>query len=234
MNHYEINPFKSKHGEKVPMKLTEIIKFEEYVFRCANDSIDLVKALIVTFNNPFWVQMLAHRVSDGKPLSFAFLGDLFSATGSNRAIEGALGFGNGRFVAGSALLQMAYSDDGVTWRSAQRDHALGALGLRGMLSISHGRGRFVAGGLNGVFAYSNDGIRWTVVPNNPFGITSIGAIAFGSSIFVAGGDYGRVSTSTDGINWTETTEALSGAVRVIGFGNGRFVAVSGINNMSYW
>ena len=69
-------------NEKMDFKdLQIILKLEGLTFGCAAGSEDRTIAIISSLGNNLWVQILINCVSWCRPLSFKFLGVLFSATG---------------------------------------------------------------------------------------------------------------------------------------------------------
>jgi len=60
----------------------------------------------------------------------------------------AIAYGNGKFVAGSILGQMAWSTDGTIWTASKEYNSYN------IYAIAYGNGTFVAGGEHGKMAYS--------------------------------------------------------------------------------
>ena len=130
-----------------------------------------------------------------------------------------IAYGNGKFVAGDAEGNIAYSTNGINWSSATISGiptiAISGVGVVNIDiiwdSITYGgpagQKKFVAVGIG--IAYSNDGVSWTYIPQGTKDnttATSMGnAIAYGGDRFVAVSGGGKMSYSIDGIHWTAMT-----------------------------
>jgi hypothetical protein len=145
-----------------------------------------------------------------------FAGDRFLAS---------TGSGNSPFV--------AYSLDGInSWTAT-------SVGF-GCKGLAYGNGTFVVGGQQGKMAYSPDGTNWTTLADTATTFNQgngqqkyINAIVYGARRFVAGGGKGHAAYSADGVNWTGVaqTEVIfdDGFINGIAYGNGKFVAVGGLD-----
>jgi len=142
---------------------------------------------------------------------------------------GGIAYGNGRFVAASYGDQIAYSEDGETWTLVKESH-LG--GDNDIFDISYGNGCFVAVGYNrflrsGIIGYSSDGETWTLVEDGSFGAKVFNCVAYGNGQFIAGGFEGKAVYSSDGKTWSVIPGSpLKETVRIIAYGNGRFIVCS--------
>jgi photosystem II stability/assembly factor-like uncharacterized protein len=131
-------------------------------------------------------------------------------------------YGNGKFVVGYTA-GIAYSNDGHTWRQADRVTLTGGDGTscnpgtssdQGATSgdfraICYANGRFVAGCSVGNIRYSDDGVTWirngSYISYFPDGINAI-AYDEGYGRFVAVGNGGKIAYSVDrGVSWIEVT-----------------------------
>ena len=141
-----------------------------------------------------------------------------------------IGYGNGKFVAGSSGNAIAYSPDGINWTAVSNS----TFGPQSIYGITYGNGKFVAGGLFGAMIYSPDGINWTAVSNSTE-TTNIYDITFANGKFVAVGTNGKIVYSTNGINWTAVSNSTFGnrTILSITYGNGKFVAGSLFGAMAY-
>jgi hypothetical protein len=127
---------------------------------------------------------------------------------SSSSVPALIAYGNGTWVAGGSLGNMAYSTDGgVTW-TAVAGKPLGTMSAgiyREVDAIAYGNGTFVAvssdSAVSEITATSADGITWTTVTDGTYGK----AIAFGNGKFVAVRNNGKIATSTDGTTWTPVT-----------------------------
>jgi len=83
------------------------------------------------------------------------------------------------------------------------------------------------------------GLVWNPLTDSTFDPSNISAIAYGNNIFVAGTSGGKIATSSDGTTWTwqgvinelysNDRPLFSGydPLRAIAYGNGKFIAVGG-------
>ena len=142
-------------------------------------------------------------------------------------------YGNGKFVAVSEGEKVAYSTDGVNWKT--NDFPSGI-----WKSICYGNGKFVAVDSGGKVAYSNNGINWDkkILLQN-YSSTKWRSVCYGKGRFVAvAGEmsgYKYTAYSTNGIDWEEST-TLNNDLNLFGvcYGDGKFVAVDGnINKAVY-
>jgi hypothetical protein len=142
---------------------------------------------------------------------------------------------------------MAYSTDGVTWRSVNSK-----FGEKNINGIAYGDGRFVAVGGRGSgskgemgMAYSADGESWTAVSDSKYGKSAINAIAYVNDRFiaVAGGKIAFVDTSdqttttqqsSSVMTWTAVANStFDDAIFGIAYGNNKFVAGGRVGKISY-
>lgn len=136
--------------------------------------------------------------------------------------------GNGRWIAvGPSRTQALTSTDGLTWQPITPQ-------LKDMTSVAYGNGLWVAvsGGYNGKYASSTDGLTWT---EGSWGSSTVGftgslyAVRFAQGRFVAVGS--SIVTTTDGVTWTAPVPTAEAAK--VGFGGGRWVAVSRGDNYGH-
>lgn len=116
---------------------------------------------------------------------------------------GAIGYGDGRFVAaGIGGSTQISTNGGVDWTPG------GSVGSGNPTDIAYGAGRFVAVGYGPIVAHSADGLAWTPVD----GIVEerLLAIAFDTAIgmFAIVGDHDTIVASTDGTAFVEHTADL--------------------------
>ena len=177
-------------------------------------------------------------------------GGLTWSVGSVATGAKAIAFGNGRFVIveGNFSNSVAWSTDGVTWTvttlPANTDST-----ESNWYDIAFGNNRFVAIADNATMvAYSFNGATWyaSTMPSNQ----DWRKLVYGSGVFLALADGEVAASSHDGKNWTSrsttiasisvtdtakddstawATGTLSSSANwsAVGFGNNRFVAVSG-------
>ncbi len=140
-------------------------------------------------------------------------------------------YGNGRFVAIGEDGLIITSADGVRWDS--QDSGPG----NWIADLAFGNGLFVAVGTPALVQTSGDGIHWTTQKS---GITNdIGWITFGNGRFMAVDGLECAITSTNGTDWTPEIPIAPGRpyITAITFGNGNFLVIGLVNNMtfpSYW
>jgi hypothetical protein len=165
-------------------------------------------------------------------------------------------FGNGVYVAAGIDMSNAngaifYSSDGDSWTQVAADNTgftptdvYGYSQPAGINDIAYGNGRFIAVGNYGQMAWSSNGSVWTAITSNTFDpdrhIVSIAAN--GTGTWVAGCYGGYLYYSSDnGATWAEKSDASSASsttafyydVAGLCFGNGYFVAVSGMAEIGY-
>jgi hypothetical protein len=174
--------------------------------------------------------------------------------GLGNAINRAVAYGGGTFVAMNGEGKSAYSTDGVKWTAATPSPVLdpgdGEIGI----AYDADNKRFVAVADNGSAAYSDDnGKTWTTINDKNLKlIKTFSDIDWGGGYFLAGGysssDTGKLVYSADGITWyvtgdniPETKITYSGKMRwvefirpnlYVVFGNGRFL-VTGDRTVMY-
>ncbi|MDR3020536.1 MAG: leucine-rich repeat protein [Treponema sp.] len=155
-----------------------------------------------------------------------------------------IAFGNGRFVAVSAVGRIAWSgNDGETWNAIQNTQSGFGTSLNNINGIAYGNGRFIAVGQGGKMSWSENGETWTLIPGTQsgFGTDVINIIAYGGGRFFAVDGANTMRWSTDGETWNAVTNTTFGTDGIrgiaygagIGTGSGRFVAV-GSNNKIAW
>jgi hypothetical protein len=116
---------------------------------------------------------------------------------ASSSIEG-VAYGGGRFVAVGAdgsfdknstnyTGKIAYSTNGVTWRTAVMNNTFGGA-PSAVYSVTYGRDKFVAGGFDGKMAYSANGVAWTAITPRP--LEDIDDVAYGGGKFVVSGGFG--------------------------------------------
>ncbi len=124
-----------------------------------------------------------------------------------------IAFGDGKFLITTSSGGYHLSSDGVNFETS---------GSLGTVSNFHGAAyidsKFVYWGGTSVRFSSDGGTTWTD-PASP-GVGELRGITRGDGLWVAGGQNG-IATSPDGMTWTV---AAGGNVRLVAFGNGRFVA----------
>jgi len=104
-------------------------------------------------------------------------------------------------------------------------------GTGNIYDMAYGDGKFIAIGDSGSshsgIAYSTDGENWSLVNNLP----QFFYIYYGDTIVYGGGKWviSRGYYSTDGLNWSRAT----GTPPKIAYGNGKFVAVGGQNEIAH-
>jgi hypothetical protein len=137
-------------------------------------------------------------------------------------------YGNGVFVAMSHFGAMSVSSDGIAWqRVPGTSFHPGATRLNG--DIRFGNGCFVIVGDGGRVYRSTDGMVWT----EEFPLDKSGnfySLEFAEGQFVAIGDAGGRETgfrSQDGLVWNKLGGNYYGKCS-LAYGNGRFLAVSGL------
>lgn len=115
----------------------------------------------------------------------------------------AITYGNGKYVAVGSDGSIAYSEDGINWKTA-------AAGSYDWKNVVYGNGKYVAVGSTGHTAYSEDGISWaTRQPGNSS--RSITCIAYGNGKYVAGyplDTYSYILISTDGMTFRNMGNSL--------------------------
>jgi hypothetical protein len=107
-------------------------------------------------------------------------------------------------------------------------------GTGSIYDIAFGENKFIAVGYFSdgddsvsKIAYSEDGINWSLVSNLPSDIHPT-VIVYGDGKWVTNDSY-----STNGLNWTEATNKLSINSPKIAYGNKKFVAVGGKNQIAH-
>lgn len=140
-------------------------------------------------------------------------------------------YGNNRFVALTNHGQVAYSDNGITWRCTKlpsaRDYS--------SWTLAFGNNKFIAASaICNIIAYSQDGISWSEYTLPSVNGIRRWTITYGNGKFVAVGDVDTVVLSSgnmamyskNGINWTVTTMPHQDFWRSLAYGNGKFVATT--------
>jgi hypothetical protein len=140
-------------------------------------------------------------------------------------------FANNLFVAvgdGGAILT---SPDGGIWTPQTSGTA------NRLNGVAFGNEIFVAVGDLGTVLTSPDGANWTLQALGIAPLMNWDDVAFGNGVFVAIGRNGgnSIFTSSDGINWSLTPitpDTVAAGRSGVAFGNGTFVAVTGIGAIS--
>jgi hypothetical protein len=170
-----------------------------------------------------------------------------------------IAYGAGKFVAGSAGsfgtadTPMYYSADGQNWTRIS-DTPFTSVSVYGMSNIqpeindiAWSGTKFIAVGNYGHMAQSTDGVNWTAVSSSIFetgenGDHMVSVATNGSGTWVVGAAYGNIYYSSDnGVSWQKKADASSSSsttafaydVNGVAFGDGRFVAVSGMAEAGY-
>lgn len=129
------------------------------------------------------------------------IGDSNMIVGSNNWY--AITYGNGRYVAVGSNGGIAYSEDGINWKTA-------VAGSYTWKNVIYGDGKFVAAGSTGHTAYSEDGINWAT--RRPGDSTkTITCIAYGNGKYVASylyDIYSYILISTDGMSFSNMVNSL--------------------------
>jgi hypothetical protein len=137
----------------------------------------------------------------------------------------AVTYGNGRFVAigsGNSL----YSNDGITWVATSTAQNYSVAG------VTYGNGRFVCVGITGYGLYSDDGGEtWTqfLLPSTAINWRKV---SYGNGIFVAPILTNGFGYSNNGIDWQVSPMPSSNDWIPIGFGGGKFVALTNNTNIA--
>ena len=140
-------------------------------------------------------------------------------------------YGNGKYIALGDNGYITTSEDGVTWETPYAPEVPNFSSI--YHTITYYSNKFIALGNNGYIATSNDGEEWSVIK---VGEISWRGIAYREetestpALFVITGANGYVSTSSNGVTWTTPAQANElfedDFLRVISYGNGKFVAGS--------
>ena len=134
-------------------------------------------------------------------------------------------YGNKQFVtvSYSGSKQVAYSGDGINWKSTN------SATQNGWTSVYYGdKWVAVSAASSNRAMYSTDGITWTSATNAP--LSNWYSVTYGNGRYVAvafGGPQ-RVMYSDDGVNWTGVTlsaDLQAGEWYGVTYGNGKFLAV---------
>lgn len=115
---------------------------------------------------------------------------------------GAIGFGDGRFLAaGIGGSTQISANGGIDWTPG------GNVGSGNPTDIAYGAGRFVVVGYGPILAHSTDGLEWTPVPVVE---ERLRAVAFDetSGIFAIAGEQDTIIASADGVAYVEHTTDL--------------------------
>jgi hypothetical protein len=174
-----------------------------------------------------------NSVNSGGVMNWTAVAD--STFGNTRI--GSVAYGNGTWVAGSALgygAKIATSNNGINWT------AVANLPFSYITSnIAYGNGMWVVGcyvGNEVTIATSTNGTNWTVAANftSIYGAShSINSIAYGNGMWIACNQSKmEYFTSTNGLTWTKTTNSIfnrysNSSITKIVYGNGKWVAVGG-------
>lgn len=125
-----------------------------------------------------------------------------------------IAYGNGLFIRYGAEEGNFTSSDGETWQSHPAAPALEEL--------AYGNNTWVGITPDNEAAISQDGLAWTL---NPLEAAAQGSILFAGDKFVAATE-GGVLVSADGQAWERATIPGAESVRLIGFQNGKFCAMT--------
>jgi hypothetical protein len=134
-------------------------------------------------------------------------------------------YGNGTFVVVGNQGTIVTSADAVAWASQNSGTA------NDLNSIVFANGLFVAVGQFGTIVTSTNGTLWTT--RNSGTTDFLYDVNFGNGLFVAISDTGTEVTSADEISWTSQGSGTQGLYGLI-YGNGKFVAVGGLLNCSFF
>ena len=145
----------------------------------------------------------------------------------------AVTYGKGRYVAVGDRGVVLTSTDRVNWvqRFFPIEDTLPDTTPGQLRAIIYANNQFVAVGRSyrsNVIITSADGANWvkrfsSIQPNWDHLLTGI---AYGNGQFVAVGENSAIVTSTDGVNWVQRAPGVRGTIQRIGYGDGKFVAVS--------
>jgi len=169
--------------------------------------------------------------------SIAYSYDAVTWTGAAPSLfvdaTNAIGYGDGKWVAGAGVPNLAYSYDGINWLPSSSSVFSYCVG------VAYHNGLWIAGG-QGInqLAYSTDGINWYPdVSGNSVITSGCYAITYANGLWLAGGNgTNPLAYSTNGINWTpvQTANIFGGVVYCIAYGGGKWVAGGdGNNHMAY-
>jgi hypothetical protein len=126
----------------------------------------------------------------------------------------ALTFGNGKFVASSALGRFYNSLNGIDWTEVH-------IGPSGYRSVVHGSNGFVGVGDNGLFGFSTNGSNWS----SQFIGRSLTTVSYAHNRYIGTGFGGRIMSSINGTNWTSNSVSVADFnLRRVDWVNGRFFA----------
>lgn len=135
-------------------------------------------------------------------------------------------YGNDLFMAGGANGLIATSKDGLNWTTSPIGY-----GTEHFYTIKYYQNKFVGltsdGGTESFWSTDGSSYSFTTMPSS----ANWSGLAYGAGKWIATASNNRsAAISTDGITWTATTTALNQAHFHIAYGNGTFVAVSGVQN----
>jgi hypothetical protein len=152
-----------------------------------------------------------------------------------------VGYGNGTYVVLGRNNQrnpptpIYTSTDAMNWSLQTNATNIGTF----LNAIIHAEDKFVAVGFSNTIARSADGATWT--SESLHNGDSLLSITYGNGTFVAVGEKSRVDAaypdniliSADGILWTrQTIGPAAKELRVVAFGDGRFVALGETNSFT--
>lgn len=151
----------------------------------------------------------------------------------------AVTYGKGQYVAVGDRGVILTSTDRVNWvqRFFPIEDTLPDTTPGELQAVIYANNQFVAVGTSyrsNIIITSADGANWvkrfsSIRPNWEHLLTGI---AYGNGQYVAVGENSAIVTSTDGVNWVQRASGMTDTIDRIGYGDGKFVAVSWTNSGS--
>lgn len=147
-------------------------------------------------------------------------------------------FANGKFcLAGYNNFAIAYSSNGSSWTVAPMDKPLYSnLSTNSTSNLEYLNSKYlffqnnVTSGCITCFSSSDSGTTWTGNLIKGESSSFVSAIYQGGKYYITSNS--GISYSTNLISWTTVSPAVSTTWRAIGYGNGKFLAVSSTNNIA--